>query len=80
MKNWTNKKRKTLKSVVRALATRVGLARRSSRFPIPVTGNAAPNALVPLQTSSNGQEHNPPSQRKPIHRASLAIEDGFKEF
>jgi hypothetical protein len=80
MKNWTNKKRKALKSVVRALARRVGLTRRSRRFPLPVSGKAAPPAPIPLQTSSNSQEHKPLSPRKPVHRASLAVEDGFKEF
>jgi hypothetical protein len=65
MKNWTNQKRKALKSVVGALAKRVGLARRSSRFPIPVSSKAAQPALIPLQTSSNGQEHNPPLLANP---------------
>jgi hypothetical protein len=81
MKNWTNKKRIALKSAVGALAKRVGgLARRSARFPRPINLKAAPPALARQESSVNGREHRSPAPGKRVHRAALAVEDGFKEF
>jgi hypothetical protein len=81
MKSWTNKKRLALKSAVGALAKRVGgLARRSARFPRPTNGKPMPSGLAGQPSSTNGREHRPDAPRKPGHRPTLAVEDGFKEF
>jgi len=81
MKNWAIKKRIALKSAVGALAKLVGgSARRSDRFPHPATLKAAPPALARQESSANGLDHQPPAPRKAVHRATLAVEDGFKEF
>jgi methyl-accepting chemotaxis protein len=70
-----------LKSDVGALARLVGrLSRPSSRPPLPSNGAAAPHASDRLDFPALGRERRPLSARQPVHRAALAIEDGFKEF
>jgi len=81
MRNWTSKKRKAVKSAVGALAKLVGgLVRQSDRFPMPATGKNAPSALAPQESSVSGGGQRPPPRRKRVHRGTLAVEDGFKEF
>jgi hypothetical protein len=81
LKNWTAKKRMALKSAVGALARRMGgLARRSSRSPHSKNVKAAPPPPARLESSANDREQHSPAPRKRVHRAALAIEDGFKEF
>jgi hypothetical protein len=81
MRNWTIKKRVALKSAVGALARRVGsLVRRTRRLPMTANSKTAPPPLGLQESSANGRKDHPPSPRKRINRAALAVEDGFKEF
>ena len=70
-----------LQSAVGALAELVGgLTRPSVTLPLPVNGKAAPRKPAHLEFSTNGHARHSLSPRKPAHRASLVVEDGFKEF
>jgi hypothetical protein len=81
MKNWTNKKRIAFKSAVGALAKLVRRSvRHSGRRPLPANGEAAPPPPARQESSGNIRQHRPATPRKSIHRAGLAVEDGFKEF
>jgi methyl-accepting chemotaxis protein len=71
-----------LKSDVGALARLVGnLTHSANHLPLPSNGEAAPRASsARLEFASNGRGRRPSSPRKAVHRAAMAIEDGFKEF
>ena len=70
-----------LKSDVGALARLVGsVTRPSSRLPFPSNGAAVAHASDRLDFPTHARERPPFSSPKPVHRAALAIEDGFKEF
>jgi methyl-accepting chemotaxis protein len=70
-----------LKSDVGALARLVGnLSRTSNHLPISSNGDVASNGSERLEFPSHSRERRPMSARKTVHRAALAVEDGFKEF
>jgi methyl-accepting chemotaxis protein len=70
-----------LKAAVGALAKLVGgLSRSSDPLPLPSNGRGAHPAPARLEFAANGRERRQTAPRKPVRRAALAVEDGFKEF
>jgi hypothetical protein len=81
MKNWSIRRRIALKSAVRVLARLVRKSRRHSKHhPLSSRGPSAVAVSAVQEPKINHQEKNPPTRRKSIHRATMAVEDGFKEF
>jgi methyl-accepting chemotaxis protein len=71
----------SLKSDVGALARLVGnFSRPSNHLAISSNGTVAPHASDRLEFPTRVRERRPASSRKSVHRAALAVEDGFKEF
>jgi len=81
MKNWSMRRRIALKSAVRALAKLVRKSRRHPKNPaLPSSGPFEVAASASQESRTNRQENHPPTRRKKTHRATMAVEDGFKEF